>query len=124
MGIWDGSVLSLIGKNITAWVGVDSDGDKVIFRCEPSIMAYVVHDFGRHFARKKMDYSKPGYHEVEVTFDIYRHDDPTYEIKGITMTIPYEIQVSFKHQNERVTSKEARDRINQIQEKNNCKTRS
>jgi hypothetical protein len=121
LGIWDMSQLSDISKNATAWVGVNSDGQKVIYRCPAFLMAYAVHAIGRHFASKAMDYSRPGRHEVKVTFDIYRHDDPTYEIKGITVTIPYEIQVSFKHQNERVTSKEARDRINQFQEKNNCK---
>lgn len=118
LGIWDMSQLSDISRNVTAWVGVNSDGQKVIYRCPAFLMAYAVHAIGRHFASKAMDYSRSGRHEIKVQFDMYRHDDPTCEIKGITMTVPYEIQVNFKPQDERVTSKQARDMINKIQENN------
>lgn len=123
LGIWDMSQLSDISKNVTPWVGVNSNGQKVIYRCPAFLMAYAVHAIGRHFASRVLDCSKPGRHEVKVTFDIYRHDDPTCEIKGITMTVPYEVRVDLKRGDERVTSKEACDMIDKIQEKNKFKNR-
>lgn len=114
LGIYDGSYIGRILDNTTPWVGTDQDGEQIIYRSRPDMMAYAVHDIARYFARKKMDYSKLGRHVVEVTFNVYRHDDPTCEIKGITMKIPYEITVTYDARNERMDGN-ALARVNRIQ---------
>lgn len=102
LGIWDGSSLGYIAQNITPWVGEDIDGEQIIFRSPQEFMAYAVHDIGRHFARKHMNYSTPGHHKVSVKFSVYRHDNPTVRMENITMTIPYTIAITYDVRGERM----------------------
>jgi hypothetical protein len=115
LGIWDASFIGDITDNVMPWVGV-CDGREVIFRNPPFMFAYTIHNMGRYFAEFKMDFSKPGKHEVQVVFDVYCYHDPSTRIDGVTMTIPYEIKVEFKPQEQKVTSKKIADLIKKIQE--------
>lgn len=115
LGIWDMSVIENIRKDITPWVGTDADGEQVIYRCRSGSMAFAVHNIGRYFARKRMNFSKPGRHVIEVAFTIHRYGHIRMKT-DVTLKVPYTVVITHDVEGERMDPK-ALAWVNNIQEK-------
>jgi hypothetical protein len=103
LGIYDASYREAIVDNKPAWVGTDlTDGEQVIIRKDLFMAAYVIHDIGRYFSRKKMDFSKEGSFVAEVKFKVHLFADPSVCKDNITLKVPYEIKLSYNSQAERM----------------------
>lgn len=103
LGIYDSSYIGAIVDNKPAWVGTDlTDGEQVIVRKDLSMAAYAIHDIGRCFSRKKMDFSKEGRFVAEVKFKVHLYSDPSVCKDNITLKVPYEIKLSYSPQAERM----------------------
>lgn len=102
LGIYDGSYLDRILKNDPAWVGTYEDGEQIIFRCPRFMMAYVIHDIGRYFSKKVMDFSKPGTFKAKVKFKVHLYDNPSEYMENVELTVPYTVSVKYDPRSERM----------------------